>query len=1244
MNPHLDGLSPDEHRAIFEKEVVPRSGLLDKSSQEYPRAIILGGQPGAGKGGLAKAAERELADDAVLIDPDALRDHHPRVGEYRGAQPYTWSGLTHADASKWADELLQATVEAKKNFIFDTTLSNGQWTSELIRDLQTRGYNVEVRAIAAHKLESEHGVDERFTRSLDRFGYGRHVPEGARDAIYAKIPGSLDVVHSQTTAPVRIFDRAGNELYDSRLDPRPPGAVLEQARLDRLRDTALTQRLREGWDSQVEWHRDLPDRLSKRSAVDPVVQEPLLEQHRELRIAERVQERAEAIATIDELVRPGAAQARMVVPEPRLPSMPRAANLAAASGMGLAVSVYEAGEVGQRVSTLLDQDNPLAAQSALTHYAARGAGGWIGGAVTGFAVGWGSGPAVIGFVAVGAVAGSQIGENVATWWDNKQIYEHRDQQGVDWEFDGRQWLRQEQADLNDDGVDAPTKQSFSALPDKARELNFKASSAATELAFGRAERPRDPYDLPANDKDSPSLGDANWKRNADTGDWQRETIVARTDRGHPLTRTDIASPERAAELEREAGQVVRANIAAGPAPIAARYQLAYKACGWHAFGQEPSAVAAALDGDRLSASDEKTYRRDDAGQWRTDSGDVARGNIARELDGMREQLRPALAQHAEQLAAMPVWTPPTRDELDRINLRSAYEAVGVAPHPERFEAALEAVRRTREAQGVDPNLSSLYLGRNDKNGYDTHSPIVHLARDAKGVHIAAVTSAQEIELALLDLRGMDSPALRAPAADSPTPDAPELRIAALSPQQRGAQEQMIREANRRGASNDQVREVAAAVAAVPVDAEGAAPVREAEAVRAVARSESAPTAKTVDAPPPAPAPTPAPPQPAAIAAAASMPTPLPPPTTVAEAATPEQKAQEATRELPASPDEPARPDITTTKPSEADAPARPVSVPDAPTAPVAQPEAASAPDEDRLRAGDRGQEVELLQYRLHRIGYRDADGRPLPQDGRYDAATEQAVRQFQRDRGLADTGVADSATQQAMSAAQHARIESQKAAGQDAAAAPAEPAPAAVSAIAVNAAPVPPVESAPPRAYGHAPQALDAEARASAPALDRPPGPAPERSVATAARSAASETSQPIAPAPSAADAAPSSRAAAEQDRPRLSADDQAMYAKIRAGAPAGVSDEHVAALLLAAKRNGVQTADEIKLVVVAGDKLWLDRTTPGFHTGVELDRPAPALHETARDTQAFNQRRDQQLAQDAAQRGQDDPGRGPKV
>ncbi|WP_394540122.1 peptidoglycan-binding protein [Lysobacter enzymogenes] len=945
-------------------------------------------------------------------------------------------------------------------------------------------------------------------------------------------------------------------------------------------------------------------------------------------------------------------------------------TMAAVGVAGVALSLVDAKSTADRASTLLSQDNPLAAQSALTHYAARGTGGWVGGAVTGLAVGWETGPGVIGFVAVGALAGSHVGENAAKWWDNKQIYEQKDKQGVEWEYNGRQWLRQEQADLSDNGIRAPTKQSFSALPDKERELNFLASNAATKLALGNVEPPRDPYNLPANETDAKSLGDANWKRDGETGNWQRETIVARMDRGHPLTRTDTASPVRAAELDRDAEQVIKANIASGPAPIAARYELAYKAYGWQSFGDTPAAVTTALDNaEQLTASNKETYRRGQDGQWRTEGGELAQGNTVRELNDMREQLQPALAQHAEQLAATPAWTPPTRADLDRINLHTAYAAVGVAPNPDRFDAALEAVQRTREAQGIDANVTSLYVERNEKGGYDTHSPIVHLARDAQGVHVAAVTSSQEIELALIDQRGVKPP----------VPDTPELRIAALSPQQRDAQDQMIREANRQGASNDQVQQVAVAAAAAPTRADTAPPVREAEAVRVVAEPEPVAAPKVVEPP------TPAPPQ--AVA--------------VTEVAPPEAKLPESKGDPKSPAIEPEKPDVLATKPPAPDQPAPQAATPpsapaEAPAAPAPQvapplavegvPAAREAPppahraeveaaptvatepavaaqptpeqDDGILRPGDRGQEVELLQYRLQRVGYRGPDDAPVPERGHYDAATEHAVRHLQRDHGLAETGRVDPDAVQALAMAQQARIEASKAA---------TPPPEVAEVAQAQSQPAgraqPPDEPAPPTLAAHEPQPSaptapvtvvqsvqtpDSAERGSREA--NTPAGAPNAQVSDMlADVGARESAQPgDSRDPRAAAGQPigepvGDRREADRELARLSPADQAMFAKIRGAAPVDVPDEVVAKAMLEAKRNGIPDIERVGQVGVVDGKLWVGSVTPGFHAMVSANGPVPNMQDTLKETQVVNQKNEQQLAMEAQQRQQDEqqrPGR----
>uniref|UniRef100_UPI00191C0CE3 zeta toxin family protein n=1 Tax=Luteimonas huabeiensis TaxID=1244513 RepID=UPI00191C0CE3 len=201
MNTPDTALDQATHARVLEDTIVPKSRLSEANSHERPRAILLGGQPGSGKGGLVRSARSELANDVVVIDPDALRDYHPRVNDFRRTHPY---------------------------------LSNGEWSSELIRDLQAKGYEVEVRVMASPKLESELGVDERFSRGLDADGHGRYVPASVRDHVHDKLPSSLDTIHARTDVPIRLFDREGTQLYDSRIDARPPGTALEEARDARL--------------------------------------------------------------------------------------------------------------------------------------------------------------------------------------------------------------------------------------------------------------------------------------------------------------------------------------------------------------------------------------------------------------------------------------------------------------------------------------------------------------------------------------------------------------------------------------------------------------------------------------------------------------------------------------------------------------------------------------------------------------------------------------------------------------------------------------------------------------------------------------------------------------------------------------------------------------------------------------------------------------------------------------------------
>ena len=616
-------------------------------------------------------------------------------------------------------------------------MSDADNSIRTIRALQKKGYEVEVRAISTHWLESELGIDRRFARDLDRLGVARDVDMSFHDRVHNDLPSNIDKVAETTGVQVRIYDRELNELYDSRRDAGSPSEALRETRAGRMEDPEVRQRLQEDWKRQQEWHTAMPETLRARQDISPAMAEALIAGSAERGKLDRATARVETIAAIE-----APAQAA----EPLLPRLGRAGATAGLSGVGLAAVAYDAKETGERINTALTQDNPSAVRSEATHFTARGVGG-AAAAFTPMAAGVSGGPAVALAVA-DAYLLTEAFDRGAKWFDKERIVHQTDRDGVGWEFTGRQWIREDlKADLRDDGVDQVRGQNFSALPDRARELSYLASVEAVGQAIGKAD-PRDPFELPANASDAPSNQPSPWRLDAQSGDWKRTRYeeIDPTDPRLPDRRVpETATPERAAELNRQASQIIDENIARGPAALAAQYEIGHKRNGFDQFGDVPMSVQTALNPNTLEASNGKQYVRDAQGQWSHEGAPASPGH-ALELETTRERLLPALEQHRARLAAMPDWQPLTPEQQDRANLRQLYADHGVNPNPERFEAAYQAVMETREAQGINTSTTSLALEPRPAGGYDINTPIQHLQIEGDGVvRVAATTTAADIQ-------------------------------------------------------------------------------------------------------------------------------------------------------------------------------------------------------------------------------------------------------------------------------------------------------------------------------------------------------------------------------------------------------------------------------------------------------------------------------------------------------------------
>ena len=298
-----------EHDRVFREVVVPNSGINDVESvdaSQRPKAIILAGQPGAGKGGLTRSALAEFGRNAVIVDTDECRDAHPRINELRKEHPYTWSGDTHPDASAWAGELMSKAVAERKNIIYDTTLANGEWATTMIKDLMQKGYDVEVRVMATSSIESELGVDQRFTGSVDQNGFGRFVPEVVRSHIYGELPKSLDAVAGAVPeVPISIYNRESEKVFDSREDQTSPGQALIAERNRRFTDGEILQATHEGWLQQKQWHERLAESCRENPKIDVETATNLISERHSEKVVECVDRMTDASGRFLQQARPG---------------------------------------------------------------------------------------------------------------------------------------------------------------------------------------------------------------------------------------------------------------------------------------------------------------------------------------------------------------------------------------------------------------------------------------------------------------------------------------------------------------------------------------------------------------------------------------------------------------------------------------------------------------------------------------------------------------------------------------------------------------------------------------------------------------------------------------------------------------------------------------------------------------------------------------------------------------------------
>ncbi|MBP5362334.1 MAG: zeta toxin family protein [Ruminococcus sp.] len=205
-----NSFAPDEE-SIYQgiKEILTEG----KHSVDKPVAIVLGGQPGAGKSNLYDIAKKRFDGNIVEIDCDRFRVTHPDSDKL-SEDIYMFGINTNKFVSAISDRLIEELSECRYNMIIESPMKSSG-TAFWCHDVVTpKGYDVEAWIIATSKEISWEDTINRFLYQFRIGKQARIVPPDYHDNVVENIADAAqEIFASGKVSNMQILTRKGDCKY-----------------------------------------------------------------------------------------------------------------------------------------------------------------------------------------------------------------------------------------------------------------------------------------------------------------------------------------------------------------------------------------------------------------------------------------------------------------------------------------------------------------------------------------------------------------------------------------------------------------------------------------------------------------------------------------------------------------------------------------------------------------------------------------------------------------------------------------------------------------------------------------------------------------------------------------------------------------------------------------------------------------------------------------------------------------------
>lgn len=245
MTRHPERLAESELDAIYLRRIRP--DLLGRApASASPVALVIGGQPGAGKSFALAHARSQLQDSAgsaVVISGDELREYHPYWRAHARTDPLAAERTQH-DAGLWYARLTGDVIAQRANVAFETSMRRPEPVLALAGKLRAGGYLTVATIVATDRDQSRLATLARFDVAQTEGDVPRFVPATYHDAAFASLRDTLAALEaSRATDELLLITRTGAGVYRNQLRNgswEHPAKAAEA--LDAVRDRPLTAR------------------------------------------------------------------------------------------------------------------------------------------------------------------------------------------------------------------------------------------------------------------------------------------------------------------------------------------------------------------------------------------------------------------------------------------------------------------------------------------------------------------------------------------------------------------------------------------------------------------------------------------------------------------------------------------------------------------------------------------------------------------------------------------------------------------------------------------------------------------------------------------------------------------------------------------------------------------------------------------------------------------------------------------